>query len=309
MKKRILLYYKYVNLPDPDAVCLWQKELCNNLNLKGRIILGSEGINGTLVGSWEETKRYMQAMSLHPLLNDIDFKEDLVDEVYDYFPKLRIVVRSEIVSLGVEDPSITPTVGGVHLTPDEVHAWLDKHEEDIVVFDVRNRAESRIGTFQDALTADIEHFRDLPSYIDENLEKFRDKNVLMTCTGGIRCEKATAYLKAKGVSKGVYQMLGGIHRYIGKYPQGFFKGKNYVFDNRVAVKVSDDILGTCDLCGISCDDYTNCLNAHCNKHFISCNKCLKTFANACSQACKELLESGKVPYRPTPDTLIQHKRS
>ena len=146
---------------------------------------------------------------------------------------------------------------------------------------------------------DINHFRELPEYIDTHLDQFKDKQVLMYCTGGIRCERASAYLKSKNIAKQVYQIEGGIHRYVEQYPDGFFRGKNYVFDNRITLKVTDDILGTCLICTTLCDNYTNCLNAKCNKHFICCDPCLNKLNNTCNTVCHDFVGHNKVNKRPT----------
>ncbi|HZW60901.1 MAG TPA: rhodanese-related sulfurtransferase [Candidatus Babeliales bacterium] len=292
----ILLFYKYIHIPNPTSIMNWQRTLCQDLQLKGRIILAHEGINGTIGGTIENTELYKKAMLEHELFAGIDFKEAPGDA--SYFPKLRIVVKDEIVNLGIDPNKLTANNGGVHLKPAQAHELIKQNPENLVILDARNRFESKVGTFTGAITPDIPHFRDLPEYIDNNVDQFKDKQVLMFCTGGIRCERASAYLKQKQVAQQVYQIEGGIHRYIEQFPDGFFRGKNYVFDGRVTVKVNDDIIGSCDICGISCDDITNCLNASCNKHFICCPQCFNRFNNTCSQTCMELLATDKVKPRP-----------
>ncbi len=298
MKKRILLYYKYVNVPVPHEIQGWQQELCSSLGLTGRILLATEGINGTVCGSLHATDAYIQAMNSHELFGGIDFKDSIVNGQHDYFHKLQIQVKPEIVHLGIAPEALTPDNGGQHLTPEQAHQLMEKKPEDLVILDGRNYYEARVGTFKDAITPPVNHFRDFPEYIDNNIEQFKDKEVLMFCTGGIRCERASAYLSAKGVAKKVYQIEGGIHRYVEQFPDGFFRGKNYVFDARITVKVNDDIIGTCDLCATPCDEYTNCRNAKCNKHFISCASCVEKLGNTCSAACLELVNQGLVPERP-----------
>jgi UPF0176 protein len=305
MEKRILLYYKYVPIQDPQAAVDVQKKLCKKLGLKGRILIGTQGINGTVDGTFEATQAYMDAMDQDELFSGMDFKQSIVDGAHDYFPKLAVRVREEVVTLGLDDPYVTPENSGVHLTPDQVHQLLEQRDEDVVVFDARNEVEWVVGAFEGAIKPEINNFRDLPTYIDQNLDQFKDKKVLMYCTGGVRCELATAYMKMKGVAKEVYQVEGGIHRYAEQYPDGFFRGKNYVFDGRVTVKVNDDILGSCHLCNESEDKYTNCINAQCNYHFITCDACLSAFNNTCSPECKKLVEEKAVIIRTKPQTLIQ----
>lgn len=293
---KIILFYKYVDLEDPHGIQTWLRKLCTDLNFKGRIILATEGINGTLVGLEQRLERFKAILDQHPLFGGIDWKESIGDNTS--FPRMRIVIKNEITHLGLDTKAVSARDGGTHLKPDQVHALLQNRPQDLVVFDARNNFEWAIGAFQDSIKPDIDYFRQLPEYIDKNLEQFKDKNVIMCCTGGIRCERASAYLKSKGVAKHVYQVEGGIHRYAERYPDGFFRGKNYVFDGRVAVKVNDDIVSQCSLCPTACDQYTNCLNASCNKHFICCTQCLQTYGNACSTACQELLAQHKVKPRP-----------
>lgn len=293
---KILLFYKYVDIIYPVQVMKWQKKLCADLGLTGRIILAHEGVNGTVGGSDEHVELYKKAMEKHPLFGNIDFKESPGDA--SCFPKMRIVVKNEIVHLGLDTKTVTAHDAGIHLNPQQAHDLLSKKSDKLVILDARNAHESRVGTFAGAITPAINTFRELPDYIDNNIEQFKDKEVFMFCTGGIRCERASAYLKSKGVASTVYQLEGGIHRYAEQFPDGFFRGKNYVFDGRVAVTVNEDVLSTCDLCPAACNEYTNCFNAHCNNHFIACPSCVEQYGNTCGARCHELLTTGQVPQRP-----------
>lgn len=293
---KILLYYKYVDIEYPKQVQKWQQKLCADLNLAGRIIIAHEGINATVGGDEKSIEIYKKAMEKDPRFREIDFKES--DGSNQCFPRMRIIVKNEIVYLGQDTQKITAKNGGRHLTPQETHALIASKPDDLVILDARNDYEWRIGAFEGAVKPDIEHFRQFPQFVDDNLEQFKDKQVLMYCTGGIRCERASAYLNATGVAKSVYQMSGGIHRYAEQYPEGFFRGKNYVFDDRVAVRINDDVLSTCNLCPTPCDTYTNCLNAECNEHYIACSTCITTYGNCCTAACQELLATHKVKPRP-----------
>jgi predicted sulfurtransferase len=295
-KGTVLLFYKYVSIEYPKQVVKWQKKLCQELGLTGRIFVGHEGINGTLGGTTESTERYKTMVLEHPLFGDVDFKES--EGGAHCFSKLYIVVRKEIVHLGLDTEQISPAQGGQHLTPEQVHALIARKPDNLVILDARNDYEWEIGKFKDAITPPIKNFREFPEYIDQNIEQFKDKDVLMYCTGGIRCERATSYLNAKNVANTVYQISGGIHRYVEQYPDGFFRGKNYVFDHRISLKVNDDILGSCLLCATPCDDYANCLNAQCNKHFISCAPCLQKFDGTCSEQCNLLIKTGQTTVRP-----------
>ena len=292
---KILLYYKYVSIEYPKRILKWQQQICSDLNLKGRIFIGHEGINGTVGGETEAIERYKTTMSKNPLFADIDFKESAGDA--SYFPKMEIKVKKEVVHMGVDPEQVTAQDSGDHLNPDQVHELLSNKPDDLVILDARNNYEWRIGKFKDAITPDIENFRDLPEYIDQNLDQFKDKQVLMYCTGGVRCERATAYLNKKNIAKKVLQIDGGIVRYCEKYPEGFFRGKNYVFDRRVAVTINNDVLSNCDLCPAASNEYTNCINAECNAHYIACDACMQKYNNCCSPACHELVSTGKVKTR------------
>lgn len=292
----ILLYYKYITIEYPERVLKWQKKVCTDLDLNGRIIIAHEGINGTVGGTESNIALYKDIMRKNPLFADIAFKESPGSA--NCFPKMRIVVKNEICHLGLDPQTITAQNGGTHLEPAQAHQMIAQQPSNLVLFDARNNFESRVGTFTNAITPDIDHFRELPGYIDKNLEQFKDKDVLMFCTGGIRCERASSYLKSKGVAANVYQINGGIHTYIEQFPDGFFRGKNYVFDGRITVKVNDDILGTCFICSTPCDEYTNCVNALCNLHFIGCPACITNLQNACSSQCHELVLQEKVAKRP-----------
>ncbi len=293
---KILLFYKYIHIPYPKRILKWQQKVCADLQLRGRILLAHEGINGTVGGEETAVALYIDIMRNHSLFSDIDFKESFGDA--DYFPRMEIKVKDEVVHLGIDPEKLTVKEGGRHVTPDEAHELMRNRSADLVILDARNQFESRIGAFAGSIIPPIDHFRELPHFIDENIDLFKDKKVLMYCTGGIRCERASAYLQSKGIAKEVMQLQGGIIRYTEQYPEGFFKGKNYVFDRRIAVRVTKDVLSRCDLCPAACDDYTNCFNAECNNQFIACGTCIVAFANTCSSLCHELLTSGKVKVRP-----------
>lgn len=293
---KIILFYKYIEIAYPKQIMKWQQQLCQELQLKGRILISHEGINGTLGGSADSLNLYKNHMADHELFGNIDFKESPGGP--ECFPRLSVKVRNEAVSLGIPYDQLTPRNAGQHLTPTQTHELLTNKPEDLVILDARNNYEWEIGKFENAITPNIENFRDLPHYLDTNIDQFKDKQVLMYCTGGIRCERATAYLNEKNVAKKVYQMDGGIHRYAEQYPDGFFRGKNYVFDGRIAVKINDDILGSCAICRKPCDDYYNCLNAMCNKHFVSCTPCIERLHKTCSEQCQHLIAENKVHERP-----------
>ncbi len=302
---KILLFYKYVHVEKAEEVQAWFKELCGSLSLTGRIILAHEGINGTVGGSDESAAQFIEAMNVHPLFFGMDIKDAPGDE--NYFPRMRIVVKNEIVHLGIDPKVLTVENTGKHLTPQEAHDLLNSKPEDLVLIDTRNDYEARVGTIPGSMIPDKRYFREFPEYIDKHLNELKDKQVLMYCSGGIRCERASAYVKEKGVAKEVYQIEGGIHRYIEQFPNGHFKGTYYVFDGRIGVKVSDDILTNCDLCAIPCDFYVNCMNGRCNKQFIACPECITNYQECCSTICKGLVETKQVPMRKKPVIAVEER--
>lgn len=294
----IILFYKYIFIQRPKKILEWQKSLCGNLGLKGRIILAQEGINGTLEGKSESIEQYKNALHAHELFNAIDFKES--SNTANHFPRLRIVIKKEIVYLGIDPQKLSANQAGIALEPEQAHQLISQKPDNLVILDCRNKVESAIGAFENAVRPDVNHFREFPAYIDQNVELFKDKQILMYCTGGVRCERGSAYIQSKNIAQSVFHIKGGIQRYTQQFPQGYFKGKNYVFDGRTAIKVTDDILGTCLICATPYDEYTNCMRAACNKHFIGCPHCLQAYLNTCSTACKNLITDNPHSQRPQP---------
>jgi UPF0176 protein len=287
---KLLLFYKYVRLTGiaQDWVG-WHKVFCGMRDIKGRILIGDEGINGTLAGSPEMVDEYLAEMKKTPLFSDIDFKISFVAK--DPFPKLKVKYRKEIVTLGLKkdiDMNDPHRPRGTYLTPEEVQKLVDSGEEFYFV-DARNEYEAKIGKFKDAIVPDIEAFRDFPKFL-KSLEPLKDKKLVFYCTGGIRCEKATAYAKQEGF-KDVYHIQGGIQRYAEKFPKGAFEGSMYVFDDRVAVAFDNDpdrvILTNCEFCNKTCDTYQNCFNASCNRRMICCDECYKKNEGYCKESCKQ----------------------
>ncbi len=298
---KIILFYKYVDIADTHAIHAEQHELCATLNLKGRVLIAHEGINATLGGAANAIDTYIRFMNQHNLFNSIDFKES--EGNANHFPRLQVTIKKEIVAFKAGSFKITVAHKGTKLTPAQVHELIQQQPDNLVILDVRNNYESRIGKFKNALAAPIDNFRELPDYIDAHLEQFKDKQVITYCTGGIRCEKASAYLKSKSVAQEVYQLEGGICRYAEQYPDGYFRGKNYVFDNRISVPVTSDILGSCAVCATAYDEYTNCINATCNKQIILCSSCMHALNNTCSVQCKQLVQERKVRIRVAPKKI------
>lgn len=291
MSYQILLYYKYTPIEDPVALRDSQRKLCEELSLKGRIIVAAEGINGTVEGTVENTEKYIAAMVADPRFADIVWKRSVGNG--NSFPKLSVKARSEIVSAHLGEDDVKPwEMTGKYLPADELKKWFENEKvgEDFVIVDMRNDYEFKSGYFKDSVLPPLHNFRDLPKALPE-LEKFKDKKVLTVCTGGVRCEKASGYLVKKGFTD-VYQLQDGIVTYMEKYPNQDFLGKLYVFDGRHVQSFEADspehvVVGKCDLCGVSCDDYADCADPSCNRHFIACAACRNEDGEAfCSEECK-----------------------
>ncbi len=272
MNYRVLLYYKYVNLAEPEQFFNAHKLLCKQLGLTGRILVADEGLNGTVCGTIEQTEAYKQALWSDERFQDIEFKEHDYSE--NPFAKLKIKLRRELVALGVNE--ITAADAAQHLSPQDWHTLAQ--QPDVVVMDVRNNYESKIGKFKEAIVPDIGNFRELPAWMEQHQE-LKDKKVLIYCTGGIRCEKASAVLKRSGVGE-VYQLHGGIINYGKEIPNGLWEGSCFVFDQRMAVQVNDTehhyAISTCQSCETKTDQYYNCANVECNALILQCADCRVT---------------------------------
>ena len=293
---RTLLYYCYSHIQDAEQFTATHLKFCKSLGLTGRIIIADEGLNGTVSGTPEACQAYMDFVYADGRFNATEFKIDEVDE--PSFIKIHCRYKSEIVYSGLKDPSyIDPTKEtGKHLEPKEFAEMID--HDDVVILDVRSNYEHRMGKFKNAVTLDIENFREFPAMINE-LAKYKDKKVLTYCTGGIKCEKASALLLKEGF-KDVYQLHGGIVKY-GKEAGGKdFEGKCYVFDNRLAVEVNEvnpKVISVCQICSATTTKMINCANPECNVHITQCDACGTALDGACSDACKN--HPRKRPYDGT----------
>ncbi|XP_018615101.1 thiosulfate sulfurtransferase/rhodanese-like domain-containing protein 2 [Scleropages formosus] len=289
----VLLYYCYCPLQDPQLICSWQKVLCENLHLTGKVRVATEGINGTLGGTKLATALYIEAMLSHPCFSTMvqeDFKRS--EGNAGCFADLRMGVYREIVPMGVDPDVLSYRKAGIHLEPEEFHKevelFLSKGDSctDTILLDCRNFYESKIGQFNKCLAPDIRKFSYFPDYVDKNLELFRDKKVLMYCTGGIRCERGSAYLCSKEVCKEVYQLKGGIHKYLEQYPNGFYRGKLFVFDERYAIAFNGDIISECRYCSAPWDRYQLCSTHFCYQLVLSCPSCRAQGLTSCCPTCQ-----------------------
>lgn len=289
----VLLYYKYVTVEDPEQLRESQRQLCRDLDLKGRIIVSNEGINGTVEGLVRNTQKYIDEMHSDARFADVIFKRSKSDG--KSFPKLSVKVRPEIVTSRLE---VDPTeVTGKYLSAEELHEWFETGKEFFIV-DMRNDYEHLSGHFDGSILMPIHNFYDLSDKVRE-LDSLKGKTILTVCTGGVRCEKASGFLVKQGFAD-VYQLKDGIVTYMEKYPNEHFKGKLYVFDNRLTIgfnteSPNHEVIGRCMKCQSVCDSYVNCMLDTCHLHFICCKKCLDEELGVafCKDKCKTLyLQSG-----------------
>ncbi|WP_430487491.1 rhodanese-related sulfurtransferase [Priestia flexa] len=283
---RVLLYYMYVPIENAEEFRDEQFALCEELELKGRILVASEGINGTVSGTVEQTDRYMEVMKQDPRFSEMIFKIDEADE--HAFKKLRVRHRPELVTLRLENDINPLETTGNYLSPKEFFEAMQ--QEDTIVIDARNDYEFDLGHFRGAVRPDIRNFRELPEWIRENKEMFEDKKVLTYCTGGIRCEKFSGWLKEEGFED-VGQLHGGIVTY-GKDPevQGeLWDGQCYVFDERISVPVNQKehvIVGKDHFDGQPCERYVNCANPACNRKILASEENEHKYLRSCSHECR-----------------------
>lgn len=287
-KRLTLSFYQYHNIEDPQK---FRDELFlrwSELDVLGRIYVAKEGINAQLSLPAPNFEAFKDFVYSYPFMNGIRLNV-AVEHDNKSFLKLTIKVRDKVVADGLDDDTFDPTDIGIHLRARQFNEMLD--DPDTVVIDMRNHYESEIGHFVGAITPDVTTFRESLPIIDDMLEEHKeDKKLLMYCTGGIRCEKASAYFKHKGF-KNVYQLEGGIIEYTRQIKaeglESKFIGKNFVFDNRLGERITDDVIAHCHQCGKPCDDHTNCANEGCHLLFIQCSECASTMNGCCSVECRD----------------------
>lgn len=291
--QKIILYYKFTPIDNPELMRLWQRALCEKLNLKGRILLSKHGINGTLGGDIDDLKTYVKETKQFAGFKGTQFKWS--DGTGRDFPKLSIRVRDEIVTFGVPDEIKVNEKGivggGKHLKPEQVHKLVEERGEDVVFFDGRNAYEAAVGKFKNAVVPDTRHTRDFIKDLEgDKYQDIKDKPVVTYCTGGIRCEVLSTLMKNRGF-KEVYQMDGGIVKYGEEYKdEGLWEGSLYVFDGRMGKKFSDKAkdIGICVHCQGKTSNYENCANKACNDLILVCENC-KSEQDTCSAKCAAVL--------------------
>lgn len=293
MDFNILLYYCYTAIEDPDSFREQHHFECLELDLRGRIIIAPEGINGTVSGLGADTEKYMSLLKADARFASIDFK---VEPYHQHaFQKLNVRVKQEIVHANLTQVDPTQRTGA-YIEPDALKEQMK--DPNVILLDVRSNYEHKLGKFKGAHTLDMENFREFPEKVEE-LNHLKDKKIITYCTGGIKCEKASAYLLEQGFEN-VYQLHGGIIKYSLEARGEDFDGKCYVFDNRIAAEVNHInpvVLSKCHCCGKACDHMVNCANPECNLHMPICEECGKAMEGACSEECKSHPE--KRPYDGT----------
>ncbi len=289
-KQRLTLsFYAYANIEDPKK---FRDELFlawNALEALGRIYVAKEGINAQMSVPAENFEAFRDTLEVYPFMQGIRLNVAVEHDDHSFL-KLTIKVRHKIVADGLNDETFDVTNKGVHLNAKAFNEILE--DPNTIVVDFRNHYESEVGHFKGAITPDVETFRESLPIINEQLKDFKeDKNLVMYCTGGIRCEKASAYFKHQGF-KNVYQLEGGIINYAKQIKEegleSKFIGKNFVFDHRLGERITDDIIAQCHQCGKPCDTHTNCANDGCHLLFIQCEECAERMENCCSTECLEM---------------------
>ncbi len=285
-----LSFYAYAHIDDPQQ---FRDELFvrwNELDVLGRIYVAKEGINAQLSLPAHNMSAFKDFLDTYAFLKDIRLNI-AVEHDNKSFLKLKIKVRDKIVADGLNDNTFDVTNIGIHLKARDFNNMMD--DPDTIVIDMRNHYESEIGHFEGAITPDVTTFRESLPIINDQLKDYKDsKKLLMYCTGGIRCEKASAYFKHQGF-RNVYQLEGGIIEYTRQIKseglKSRFIGKNFVFDNRLGERITDDVIAHCHQCGEPCDTHTNCANEGCHLLFIQCPQCAQKMHNCCSDACKNIV--------------------
>ena len=276
--QKIILYYKFTPIEDTEAMRLWQKILCESLNLRGRILISKHGINGTVGGEQDDLKAYIKATKEYAGFKGTAFKWS--EGTREDFPRLSVKSRKEIVGFHAPEETIVDANGivggGKHLKPHQVHELVEEFGDDVVFFDGRNAHEAKIGKFKNAVVPDTNTSRDfIPELESGKYDELKDKKVVTYCTGGIRCEILSSLMKNRGF-KEVYQMDGGIVKYGEAYgDDGLWEGSLRVFDDRMTVDFSDHtaVIGECTHCKGKTSNYENCANPACNDLVLICEDC------------------------------------
>lgn len=286
LERITISFYKYHRIANPTLFRDHLYAVYDFLEVKGRIYVAHEGINAQISVPTHKFSQFVEANSQIIFLDGVRLNCAIEDSGKSFF-KLKIQVKDKIVADGIDDQFFDPSNTGTYLKANDFNHLIEN--KDAVLIDMRNHYESEIGHFKNAWTPDVDTFREsLPKIVAE-LGSKKDNPIVMYCTGGIRCEKASAYMKHKGF-KEVYHLEGGIIEYARQVKnlglENKFKGKNFVFDERLGEKINDEIIANCHQCGKICDTHTNCFNEACHLLFIQCDECKNTYDNCCCEECK-----------------------
>lgn len=283
-----LSFYKYYHLGNPHLFRDHFYGMLSELEVLGRIYVSYEGINGQINVPKRNFEAFKEKLEEITFLSGIRLNVAVEQDDFSFL-KLTIKVRKKIVADGLNDDTFDVTNKGKHVSAEEFNQLAD--DPNTIIVDMRNHYESEVGHFVKAWCPDVDSFREELKIVEERLTGNEDKNLLMYCTGGIRCEKASAYFKHKGF-KNVFQLDGGIIEYTRQVKEkgleNKFIGKNFVFDERLGERISEDVIAHCHQCGKPCDTHTNCANKMCNLLFIQCDECKAKYENTCSSECQEI---------------------
>ena len=283
-------FYQYYQLKNPQIFRDHLYILLDEIGVLGRIYVSYEGINAQISVPTAHLEELRVSLDTITFLEGCRLNIAREDNGKSFF-KLAIKVRDKIVADGLDDKTFDVTNKGVHLDAKSFNELLER--EDSIVIDMRNHYESEVGHFEGAITPDVETFRESLPIIEEMLQSHKDKHIMMYCTGGIRCEKASAYFKHKGL-KHVYQLNGGIIEYARQVEElgieNKFLGKNFVFDERLGERIGQEVIAKCHQCGEACDDHTNCANDQCHILFIQCKSCADSYNACCSRKCQDFIQ-------------------
>ncbi|MDX1446157.1 rhodanese-related sulfurtransferase [Lishizhenia sp.] len=285
-------FYKYAPIENVQVFRDHLFQMWSELDVVGRTYVAHEGINAQISIPIPNFERFRNELYAISFLDGVRLNIAVDESATEHpFLKLKIKVRPKILADGLNDETFNPSDTGKHLKVEEFNALTDDPET--ILIDMRNHYETEVGHFKGAITPDVDTFRDsLPVIEEEILRGNEDKNIVMYCTGGIRCEKASAWFKHQGY-KNVHQLEGGIIKYANDAKdQGLenkFIGKNFVFDERRGERISDDVIAVCHQCGEACDTHTNCVNDACHLLFIQCDSCKEKYENCCSEDCQDVI--------------------
>lgn len=282
-------FYKYFKIQNPEGFRDDFYQKAQSLGVLGRVYIAAEGINAQVSVPTENFNRFKSFLFSIPALDQVRLNTAVADDSHSFY-MLKVKLRKKIVADGLDDESFNPADTGEYLSAQAFNELTD--DPNTILVDMRNHYESEVGHFANALTPDVDTFRQSLPLVKELLAEKHNKKILLYCTGGIRCEKASAYFKHHGYED-VNQLEGGIIDYVRQVQElgleNKFIGKNFVFDDRLGERVTTEIIAKCHQCGNPCDTHTNCANDDCHLLFIQCTDCKEKMNGCCTENCKEIV--------------------